>query len=136
MVHLATGVFGFLLPWTCSCCSSSMKFAVFPMYLLISIWGWKETREYAAMKLTLYAVHRVSGCVGRRAGDVFHRPVGHVRYAGIGDSQLFSYLPKDRFPVCLFLGLLYWVVSSRSIIGARWSRGSTDCGLNVPLRVY
>jgi NADH-quinone oxidoreductase subunit M len=24
------------------------------MYLLISIWGWKETREYAAMKLTLY----------------------------------------------------------------------------------
>jgi len=24
------------------------------MYLLIAIWGWKETREYAAMKLTLY----------------------------------------------------------------------------------
>jgi NADH-quinone oxidoreductase subunit M len=24
------------------------------MYLLISIWGWKVTREYAAMKLTLY----------------------------------------------------------------------------------
>jgi NADH-quinone oxidoreductase subunit M len=24
------------------------------MYLLISIWGWKQTREYAAMKLTLY----------------------------------------------------------------------------------
>ena len=22
------------------------------MYLLIAIWGWKETREYAAMKLT------------------------------------------------------------------------------------
>ncbi|MDD2695077.1 MAG: NADH-quinone oxidoreductase subunit M, partial [Anaerolineales bacterium] len=30
------------------------EIAVFPMYLLISIWGWKETREYAAMKLTLY----------------------------------------------------------------------------------
>ena len=24
------------------------------MYLLIAIWGWKVTREYAAMKLTLY----------------------------------------------------------------------------------
>jgi NADH-quinone oxidoreductase subunit M len=30
------------------------EIAVFPMYLLIAIWGWKETREYAAMKLTLY----------------------------------------------------------------------------------
>src|SRR5215207_6470532 len=28
--------------------------AVFPMYLLIAIWGWVQTREYAAMKLTLY----------------------------------------------------------------------------------
>ena len=30
------------------------EIAGFPMYLLIAIWGWKETREYAAMKLTLY----------------------------------------------------------------------------------
>jgi NADH-quinone oxidoreductase subunit M len=30
------------------------EIAVFPMYLLIVIWGWKVTREYAAMKLTLY----------------------------------------------------------------------------------
>jgi NADH-quinone oxidoreductase subunit M len=30
------------------------EIAVFPMYLLISIWGWIKTREYAAMKLTLY----------------------------------------------------------------------------------
>lgn len=30
------------------------ELAVFPMYLLISIWGWKQTRAYAAMKLTLY----------------------------------------------------------------------------------
>jgi NADH-quinone oxidoreductase subunit M len=32
------------------------EIAVFPMYLLIAIWGWKQTREYAAMKLTLYLV--------------------------------------------------------------------------------
>ena len=30
------------------------EIAVFPMYLLIAIWGWIKTREYAAMKLTLY----------------------------------------------------------------------------------
>ncbi len=30
------------------------ELAVLPMYILIVIWGWKETREYAAMKLTLY----------------------------------------------------------------------------------
>ena len=30
------------------------ELAIFPMYFLIVIWGWKQTREYAAMKLTLY----------------------------------------------------------------------------------
>jgi len=30
------------------------ELAIFPMYFLIVIWGWVKTREYAAMKLTLY----------------------------------------------------------------------------------
>ena len=30
------------------------ELAVLPMYVMIVIWGWKVTREYAAMKLTLY----------------------------------------------------------------------------------
>ena len=30
------------------------ELAVLPMYVMIVIWGWKEAREYAAMKLTLY----------------------------------------------------------------------------------
>jgi NADH-quinone oxidoreductase subunit M len=30
------------------------ELAVLPMYILIVIWGWEKTREYAAMKLTLY----------------------------------------------------------------------------------
>ena len=30
------------------------ELAIFPMYFLIAIWGWVKTREYAAMKLTLY----------------------------------------------------------------------------------
>ncbi|MEM8857024.1 MAG: NADH-quinone oxidoreductase subunit M [Chloroflexota bacterium] len=30
------------------------ELAVLPMYVMIVIWGWKERREYAAMKLSLY----------------------------------------------------------------------------------
>jgi NADH-quinone oxidoreductase subunit M len=30
------------------------ELAVLPMYVLIVIWGWDKTREYASMKLTLY----------------------------------------------------------------------------------
>jgi NADH-quinone oxidoreductase subunit M len=30
------------------------ELAVLPMYVLIVIWGWEKTREYASMKLTLY----------------------------------------------------------------------------------
>jgi NADH-quinone oxidoreductase subunit M len=30
------------------------ELAVLPMYVMIVIWGWKVSREYAAMKLTLY----------------------------------------------------------------------------------
>jgi NADH-quinone oxidoreductase subunit M len=30
------------------------ELAVLPMYVMIVIWGWEKTREYASMKLTLY----------------------------------------------------------------------------------
>ena len=30
------------------------ELAILPMYVLIVIWGWEKTREYASMKLTLY----------------------------------------------------------------------------------
>ena len=51
---LATGVFGVFASIDMFALFFFYEIAVFPMYLLISIWGWKETREYAAMKLTLY----------------------------------------------------------------------------------
>lgn len=51
---LATGVFGVFVALDLFMLLFFYEIAVFPMYLLISIWGWKETREYAAMKLTLY----------------------------------------------------------------------------------
>jgi NADH-quinone oxidoreductase subunit M len=51
---LASGVFGVFAALDLFMLFFFYEIAVFPMYLLIAIWGWKETREYAAMKLTLY----------------------------------------------------------------------------------
>lgn len=51
---LATGVFGVFVALDLFGLFFFYEIAVFPMYLLIAIWGWKVTREYAAMKLTLF----------------------------------------------------------------------------------
>lgn len=51
---LAWGVFGVFVSLDLFMLFFFYEIAVFPMYLLIAIWGWKVTREYAAMKLTLY----------------------------------------------------------------------------------
>lgn len=51
---LASGVFGVFVAQDLFMLFFFYEIAVFPMYLLIAIWGWVQTREYAAMKLTLY----------------------------------------------------------------------------------
>lgn len=51
---LAGGVFGVFVSLDLFMLLFFYEIAVFPMYLLIAIWGWVVTREYAAMKLTLY----------------------------------------------------------------------------------
>src|ERR1043165_6146526 len=51
---LASGVFGVFVSLDLFMLFFFYEIAVFPMYLLIAIWGWMVTREYAAMKLTLY----------------------------------------------------------------------------------
>jgi len=51
---LAGGVFGVFASLDLFMLFFFYEIAVFPMYLLIVIWGWVKTREYAAMKLTLY----------------------------------------------------------------------------------
>ncbi|MGD2253109.1 MAG: NADH-quinone oxidoreductase subunit M [Anaerolineales bacterium] len=54
LFFLATGVFGVFVSQDLFHLFFSYEIAVFPMFLLIAIWGWQVTREYAAMKLTLY----------------------------------------------------------------------------------
>jgi len=51
---LASGVFGVFVSLDLFMLFFFYEIAVFPMFLLIAIWGWVKTREYAAMKLTIY----------------------------------------------------------------------------------
>ncbi len=51
---LVAGVYGVFVALDLFVLFFFYELAIFPMYLLIATWGWKELREYAAMKLTLY----------------------------------------------------------------------------------
>ncbi len=51
---LVAGVFGVFMAVDMFVLFFFYELAIFPMYFLIVIWGWAQTRQYAAMKLTLY----------------------------------------------------------------------------------
>lgn len=51
---LVSGVFGVFVSIDLFTLFFFYEFAIFPMYLMIVTWGWKQTRVYASMKLTLY----------------------------------------------------------------------------------
>ena len=51
---LVAGVYGVFVSVDLFLLFFFYELAIFPMYFLIAGWGWKDLREYAAMKLTLY----------------------------------------------------------------------------------
>jgi NADH-quinone oxidoreductase subunit M len=51
---LVAGVYGVFVAMDLFVLFFFYELAIFPMYLLIATWGWKDLREYASMKLTLY----------------------------------------------------------------------------------
>jgi NADH-quinone oxidoreductase subunit M len=51
---LTAGVYGVFVSLDVFLLFFFYELAIFPMYVLIATWGWKVTREYGAMKLTLY----------------------------------------------------------------------------------
>jgi NADH-quinone oxidoreductase subunit M len=51
---LVAGVYGVFVALDLFMLFFFYELAIFPMYLLIAAWGWKVTRQYASMKLTLY----------------------------------------------------------------------------------
>jgi NADH-quinone oxidoreductase subunit M len=74
------------------------ELSIFPMYLLIATWGWVVTREYAAMKLTLYIlIGSVVALVGLlvlyfAAGSFFSDPA-HLQTlrTALGDPNAQAY---------------------------------------------
>ena len=73
---LAAGVLGVFVSLDLFMLFFFYEIAVFPMYLLIAIWGWKVTREYAAMKLTLYLF--IGSVFALLGGLAIYFTVGHA----------------------------------------------------------
>ena len=114
---LATGVFGVFVALDLFMLFFFYEIAVFPMYLLIAIWGWKVTREYAAMKLTLYLfIGSVIALVGA-LGNVFRRP-GSDTFDMLALEQAgFSADFQILVPLRVSSALQSWAVFSRSTTG-------------------
>ena len=109
------------------------EIAVFPMYLLIAIWGWKVTREYAAMKLTLYLfIGSVVALVGALAmyfvsGTRAPSICWSLEKAGFS-PEFQKHLVPARLPG--FCGSGRYLPLPQLVPG--WSRCRADSRLHVP----
>lgn len=100
---LATGVLGVFASLDLFMLFFFYEIAVFPMYLLIAIWGWKVTREYAAMKLTLYLfIGSVIALVGALA-MYFTAGLGTFNMLELENAGFSSAFQKLWFPF-VFMG--------------------------------
>lgn len=100
---LATGVFGVFVALDLFMLIFFYEIAVFPMYLLIAIWGWKVTREYAAMKLTLYLfIGSVIALVGALA-MYFSSGLGTFNMLALEDAGFSTAFQRFWFPF-VFMG--------------------------------
>ena len=99
---LATGVFGVFVALDLFMLFFFYEIAVFPMYLLIAIWGWKVTREYAAMKLTLYLfIGSVIALVGV-LGMYFASGLGTFSMIGLEEANFSIEFQRIVFPFVFF----------------------------------
>ena len=112
---LASGVFGVFVSLDLFMLFFFYEIAVFPMYLLIAIWGWVVTREYAAMKLTLYLfVGSVVSLVGVLAMYwVQYQNTGVLSFDMLAmESAGFSQAFQDIWFLPVFLGF--------AVLGGIW----------------
>ncbi|MEW6716308.1 MAG: NADH-quinone oxidoreductase subunit M [Chloroflexota bacterium] len=99
---LATGVFGVFVSLDLFQLFFFYEIAVFPMYLLIALWGWKETREYASMKLTLYLlIGSVVALVGALA-IYFASPVRTFNMLELEQAGFSTVFQRFWFPFVFF----------------------------------
>ncbi len=91
---LVVGVYGVFVSLDLFLLFFWYEFAIFPMYLLIATWGWVQTREYAAMKLTLYIL--IGSVVALVGVLVMYFAAGSFFSQGSRLAQLQQYLhPND-----------------------------------------
>ena len=112
---LASGVFGVFVSLDLFMLFFFYEIAVFPMYLLIAIWGWVVTREYAAMKLTLYLfVGSVVSLVGVLAMYwVQYQNTGQLSFDMLQmENAGFSQTFQDSWFLPVFLGF--------AVLGGIW----------------
>ena len=108
---LASGVFGVFASLDLFMLFFFYEIAVFPMYLLIAIWGWVKTREYAAMKLTLYLfIGSVVALVGALA--MYYQ-------AGFGSFDM-RLLETANFPVDFQVKWFLPVFFGFAVLGGIW----------------
>jgi NADH-quinone oxidoreductase subunit M len=99
---LATGVFGVFVALDLFHLFFFYEIAVFPMYLLIAIWGWVKTREYAAMKLTLYLfIGSVISLVGALA-MYFVSGLGTFNMLALENANFSTEFQRVAFPFVFF----------------------------------
>ncbi|MBV6394698.1 MAG: NAD(P)H-quinone oxidoreductase chain 4 1 [Anaerolineales bacterium] len=108
---LASGVFGVFASLDLFMLFFFYEIAVFPMYILIVIWGWIKTREYAAMKLTLYLfVGSVISLIGALA----------MYYQAGFDSFDMRLLEQANFPVGFQVAWFLPVFFGFAVLGGIW----------------
>jgi NADH-quinone oxidoreductase subunit M len=92
---LVAGVYGVFMALDTFLLFFFYELAIFPMYILIATWGWKVSREYAAMKLTLYIlIGSVVSLVGVIA--MYFLMQKHVDTTGIAPSFSLISLAQAR----------------------------------------
>lgn len=99
---LVGGVFGVFVSLDIFMLFFFYEIAVFPMFLLIAIWGWKKTREYAAMKLTLYLfIGSVVALIGALA-IVYQAGLGTFDLLALEQVQFSVAFQRFWFPFVFF----------------------------------
>lgn len=99
---LACGVFGVFVALDLFGLFFFYEIAVFPMYLLIAIWGWVKTREYAAMKLTLFLfIGSVFSLIGALA-MYFTSGLGTFNMLALEQANFSVEFQRFWFPIVFF----------------------------------
>lgn len=101
---LVAGVYGVFVSVDIFLLFFFYELAIFPMYFLIAGWGWKDLREYAAMKLTLYIlIGSIVALVGVLA--MYFTAADYNGYASFNFQDLYKAAKGGAFDQVGYFGI-------------------------------